>query len=118
MDPHVTTGTAGPRAETITEKLRAAFTPEVLEVINESHNHSVPRGSEPHFKVVVVSGAFHGLSRVDRHRRVNEALKALLESGLHALTITARTPDEWATAEGSLVAASPPCLGGSKSGSG
>jgi len=118
MDPHMTTRSPDTRtrAETITEKLGAAFAPEVLDVINESHNHSVPRGSETHFKVVVVSRAFDGLSRVDRHRKVNETLADLLKSGLHALTITARTPDEWATSEGSVIAASPPCLGGSKAG--
>jgi BolA protein len=98
----------------IETKLRETFAPERLEVINESKNHSVPAGSETHFKVVVVSRAFEGKGRVDRHRMVNEALKAFLAGGVHALTITSRTPDEWATAEGSAVAASPPCLGGSK----
>jgi BolA protein len=100
----------------IEEKLEAAFAPEVLEVLNESHNHSVPKGSETHFKVVIVSSAFHGRSRVDRHRLVNAALADLLASGVHALTITSRTPAEWATAHGSVVAESPACLGGSKAG--
>jgi BolA protein len=103
------------RQESIESTLRAAFAPAVLEVINESHNHSVPRGSETHFKVVVVSSAFEGKGRVDRHRLVNAALAEQLRSGVHALTITSRTPGEWATTEGSQVAASPPCLGGSKS---
>jgi BolA protein len=100
----------------IEEKLQAAFAPEVLEVLNESHNHSVPKGSETHFKVVVVSKSFEGKSRVDRHRLVNGALADLLANGVHALTITSRTPAEWATANGSVVADSPPCLGGSKAG--
>jgi stress-induced morphogen len=102
------------RHDAITDKLRAAFDPQVLEVDNESHNHSVPRGSETHFKVVVVSRAFAGLSRVDRHRLVNATLANELATGLHALTITSRTPEEWSTAKGSVVAESPPCLGGSK----
>jgi BolA protein len=100
----------------IEEKLRAALSPEVLEVMNESHNHSVPKGSETHFKVVIVSQAFEGVGRVERHRLVNAALADLLAKGVHALTITPRTPAEWATANGSSVPESPPCLGGSKAG--
>ncbi len=102
------------RQETIEKKLRAAFAPEVLSVENESHNHSVPRGSETHFKVVIVSSAFAGVSRVDRHRLVNAALADELNAGLHALTITSRTPEEWSGPGGAVVAESPPCLGGSK----
>ncbi len=98
----------------IEEKLHAALAPELLEVLNESHNHSVPKGSETHFKAIVVSKSFEGLGRVDRHRLVNGALAELLANGVHALTITARTPSEWATVTGSVVPESPPCLGGSK----
>lgn len=104
------------KQRSIEEKLRAAFAPEVLDVINESHNHSVPKGSETHFKVVIVSRAFEGKSRVDRHRLVHGALAEPLATGVHALTITSRTPAEWATATGAVVPESPPCLGGSKVG--
>jgi stress-induced morphogen len=97
----------------IDTKLRATFSPEQLEVINESGNHSVPKGSETHFKVIVVSRVFEGKGRVERHRLVNDALKEFLAGGVHALTITSRTPEEWATTEG-VVAPSPECLGGSK----
>ena len=51
----------------IEAKLRDAFAPAHLEVVNESHMHSVPKGSETHFKVVVVSDRFEGLSPVKRH---------------------------------------------------
>ncbi|MCU7948134.1 MAG: BolA/IbaG family iron-sulfur metabolism protein [Candidatus Thiodiazotropha sp. (ex Cardiolucina cf. quadrata)] len=44
--------------KTIQQKLQSAFSPLHLEVINESHMHSVPEGAESHFKVVVVSEAF------------------------------------------------------------
>jgi len=104
--------------ETIERQLRETFAPDVLEVHNESHTHNVPRGSETHFKVVVVSRAFDGLSRVDRHRLVHQALAEVLKGGVHALAITSRTPAEWATAEGAVVAASPPCLGGDKAAKG
>jgi BolA protein len=100
------------RQERIEGKLREALSPEVLTVDNESHTHSVPTGSETHFKVVVVSHKFEGASRVERHRMVNAALADELAGGLHALTMTVKTPEEWAAS--SAVAESPPCLGGSK----
>ena len=97
----------------IEEKLRAALTPAVLEVHNESGMHNVPKGSETHFKVVVVSAAFEGKSAVARHQLVYKALADEMTPGrVHALAITSRTPDEWAASpEGN---ASPACLGGSK----
>ena len=63
------------------------FQPSHLEVINESNMHNVPKGSETHFKVVVVSDSFEGLSLVKRHRAVNEVLAQELQSGVHALSI-------------------------------
>ena len=90
-----------------------SFAPTVLEVINESGNHNVPPGSETHFKVVVVSEAFTGQSPVARHRAVNKALAAQLSGGVHALSIQALTPNQWAE-RGGVVPDSPPCLGGSK----
>lgn len=100
------------RAQRIEALLRDSLAPTHLEIENESRNHSVPAGSETHFKVVVVSEAFAGLGLVDRHRRVNEALRAELQAGLHALTIRAKTPSEFGTDATPFV--SPPCLGGSK----
>ncbi len=99
---------------TIEAKLGEALHPVHLEVINESAMHSVPPGSETHFKVLVVSPAFAGLGLVDRHRRVNEALRDELRGGVHALSIRALTPDQWGETSASFV--SPPCLGGSKAG--
>ncbi len=49
---------------TIEAALRAKLAPTHLEVINESHMHSVPKGSETHFKVVVISPGFEGLSLI------------------------------------------------------
>jgi BolA-like protein 1 len=102
------------RQQTIQEKLSLALQPVHLDVENESRMHSVPAGSETHFKVVVVSDAFEGLGLVDRHRRVNAALADELESGLHALTIRALTPAQW-NEQGAAGFQSPACLGGSKS---
>lgn len=94
-------------------KLAQALAPSHLEVINESAMHNVPPGSETHFKVLVVSGAFEGLGLVDRHRRVNEALREELRGGVHALSIRALTPAQWGEGGGAGFV-SPKCLGGSK----
>ena len=98
--------------KSIEDKLTRAFVPAVLDITNERPMHNVPAGSETHFKVVVVSAAFSGKSLVERHRLVYQALGDELRAGLHALSITSRTPEEWQAHAG--VAASPPCLGGSK----
>jgi stress-induced morphogen len=103
------------RQETIAHKLTSVLGPEHLEVVNESSMHSVPPGSETHFKVLVVSPVFEGLTLVERHRRVNEALRDELATGLHALAIRALTPAQY-RAEQPGAFASPPCLGGSKAG--
>ena len=97
----------------IETKLREALTPEHLEVINESHMHSVPKGSETHFKVVVVSERFEGLSPVKRHQLVYGALgeELRMKKGIHALAITSRTLREWEASPEANV--SPKCAGGS-----
>ena len=86
--------------------------PSHLAVLNESHMHSVPKGSETHFKVVVVSSAFEGLAAIKRHRIVNETLAGELAGSVHALSINAKTPAQWETDPS--VVQSPPCAGGSK----
>lgn len=74
--------------------------------------HNVPPGSETHYRIVVVSDKFVGRSHVERHRMVYEALEAEICGGLHALTITSRTPEEWELTQSAPP--SPPCMGGSK----
>jgi stress-induced morphogen len=96
----------------IEAKLRADLDPELLEVHNESHMHAVPKGSESHFRVLVVSPQFEGLARVGRHRRVHQSLRDELAQGVHALAIDAWTPAEWT--ERAAASVSPQCLGGSK----
>jgi BolA protein len=99
------------RAETLETALRQALSPVHLEVVNESHMHSVPPGSETHFKVVVVSPAFEGVSLVQRHRRINELCKDELARGLHALSIHAFAPSQWDAGPG-VDLSSPKCRGG------
>ncbi|KAM9436806.1 bolA-like protein 1 isoform 2-T2 [Clarias gariepinus] len=101
-----------PVEASIRTKLAQAFGPDHLEVLNESHMHAVPPGSESHFRVLVVSSRFEGLSLLQRHRLVNETLSHELSTSVHALAIQAKTPQQWSS-DPSL-AKSPPCLGGSK----
>jgi BolA protein len=83
---------------TIAEKLTAAFAPLKLDVIDESHQHVGHAGHRPggetHFRVHIVSEAFRGKSRVERHRMVNQTLSGELAGGVHALAIHASAPGE------------------------
>jgi len=78
---------------TITNKLREAFSPESLEVTDESHLHEGHSGHRPggetHFRVYIVSEAFEGKSRIERHRMINATLAAELAGPVHALAIKA-----------------------------
>jgi BolA protein len=83
----------------IADKLAAAFAPERLEVVNESHLHAGHKPEfngegETHLRVRIVSGAFSGMSRVARHRAINELVRAEFEAGLHALAVEAAAPGE------------------------
>jgi BolA protein len=84
--------------DTILEKLTRAFAPSRLEVLDESHHHAGHaghrEGGESHFRVHIVSDAFRGKSRIERHRMVNEALAAQITGGVHALAIHASAPGE------------------------
>ena len=84
-----------------------------LDVINESHMHNVPAGSESHFKVVVISDDFQGQRLIQRHQRINKILADELAGGVHALSIQAMTKEEW-DKKGGQIMPSPNCLGGSK----
>ncbi len=98
---------------TIEQKIRLALSPEYLEVINESHMHNVPPGSESHFKVVVVSPTFETQTRIQRHQALNALLADELAGPVHALSLQTHTAPEWA-ARGGQAMTSPACHGGSK----
>lgn len=88
------------------KKLIAEFAPEKLEIINESHlhagHHHEDRGhhevydgtGETHFRVRIVSAKFDGMSRIARHRAINDLLKEELETGVHALALEPSAPNE------------------------
>lgn len=92
--------------EAMEKKLTGAFSPERLDIINESHlhaghhheesgHHAVYDGTgETHFRIRIVSPAFAGKSRIERHRAVNELLAAELKGGVHALAIEPAAPGE------------------------
>lgn len=101
------------RKQIIQERLESALAPVHLEVVDESHRHSVPAGAESHFNLTVVSADFDGMLRVERHRRIHELLKSELDGGLHALTLTLLTPLEFEE-KGGVSITSPNCLGGQK----
>lgn len=85
-------------AERIKSKLVEAFTPELIDVRDESHLHEGHAGARPggetHFRVTLVAKAFEGLTRVQRQRAVNDVLKAELAGPVHALALKTWTPSE------------------------
>jgi BolA protein len=85
-------------ADVITRKLTATFAPESLRVEDESHQHEGHAGHRPggqtHYRVYIVSEAFRGKSRIDRHRMINQTLAQELAAGVHALAIHAAAPGE------------------------
>lgn len=109
----VETRPGGPVQARIEKKLAEQLAPDHMEVVNESYMHSVPAGSESHFKVTVVSDRFQGQALVQRHRTVNQLLADEINGPVHALSLHVMTPDEWSE-KGGVIENSPPCLGGSK----
>lgn len=78
--------------------LTQAFSPMLLRVVDDSARHAGHAGAQPggetHYNVVLVSAAFRGMNRVARSRAVHQALEAEFATGLHALSLTLRSPEE------------------------
>jgi len=83
-------------ASDIEHALRDALAPTAIEVDDDSHLHAGHAGAREgrHYTVRVTSARFSGLSRVSRHRLVYDSLGSLADQGVHALAITARSPEE------------------------
>ena len=85
-------------AENIREKLSRALAPQRLEIVDESHLHAghagAREGGQSHFRLVIVAGACAGKSPVERQRLVYGLLADEFRAGLHALTLSTRTPEE------------------------
>ena len=89
------------RIERIRERLAEVLAPTELVVEDESHLHAGHAGAATgrgHFRVKIVSAAFAGQSPVARHRQVYAALGEMMQTDIHALAISARTPAESASA--------------------
>jgi BolA family transcriptional regulator, general stress-responsive regulator len=85
-------------ADLITKKLTEAFRPQSLTVLDESQQHEGHAGHRPggqtHYRVYIVSEAFTGKTRLERHRMINQLLANELSEGVHALAIHAAAPGE------------------------
>jgi BolA protein len=71
-----------------------ALNPELLEVVNESYKHNVPKDSESHFKILAISEKFTNLSKMTRHKMLFKLLESEFKS-IHALSLALYTPEEW-----------------------
>lgn len=90
--------------------LVAAFIPDYIDVQDESHTHH--RGQETHYKAIIVSDVFSGLTAVKRHQKVYAALDDLM-SQFHALALHTYTINEWQAKKLNTVPESPTCRGDS-----
>ncbi|MCK5750188.1 MAG: BolA family transcriptional regulator [Oricola sp.] len=88
-------------SDSIQQKLTSGLEPERLEVTDESHLHAghsgAREGGESHFRLLIVSTSFEGLSRVARQRLVNDLLREELSGPVHALAMKTLTPAEAAS---------------------
>ena len=89
------------RAARLEAALTQAFSPTQLRVIDNSASHAGHAGAKPggetHYDVLIVSAAFRGMNRVARSRTVHDALADEFAGGMHALSLTLRTPEEAAS---------------------
>ena len=89
--------------QTIIEKKITESVPvDFLQVENESHQHAVPKNSETHFKVTVVSESFVGKPLLARHRLINQILNKELAGPMHALALHTYTGSEWSARNGAI----------------
>ena len=85
------------RVAAIRSRLEASLAPTDIEIIDDSHRHAGHAGAKDgcgHFRVRIVSARFAGAKRLERHRMVYAALGSLMHTDIHALSVTALTPDE------------------------
>ncbi len=86
------------RIDTIRQTLQTALDPARLDIVDESDQHAGHAGAHPegetHFRVTIVADAFAGLTRIERHRKVNDLLAGELAGALHALALKTLAPNE------------------------
>jgi BolA protein len=96
MNPDTSKAT---RFDRIRALMQAALSPTVLELVDESHLHAGHAGAASggsHYRLTIVAPAFAGLNLVRRHRLVYDSVHLMMQHEIHALAITALTPDEFA----------------------
>lgn len=98
------------KQQELIDKLSAEFQPHFLIVENESHMHRSDRGINSHFKIVIASNKFEGISKVARHRQIYQLLEKDLQIDIHALALHTYTEEEWLQA-GKNVPPSVSCQG-------
>lgn len=79
------------------EQRLAALEPELLQIYDESGEHIGHAGAKSgggHYQMMIASSRFHGQSRISRHRMIYQALGEMMQKEIHALAITALTPEE------------------------
>ncbi|MBL8699223.1 MAG: BolA family transcriptional regulator [Alphaproteobacteria bacterium] len=88
----------GEIADRLRRKLEAAFDPQRLEIVDDSHRHAGHAGARPegetHFNVTIVSAVFAGVGRVERQRKVYAAVADEMRDRVHALQLRTLAPDE------------------------
>ncbi|HZF29303.1 MAG TPA: BolA family protein [Gammaproteobacteria bacterium] len=85
------------RVAAIRARLEAELAPSALEITDDSHRHAGHAGARDgrgHFSVTIVADRFAGAKRLERHRMVYSALGSLMQTDIHALSVTALAPDE------------------------
>ncbi len=85
------------RAEQIERLLTEAFSPESMQLVDESHKHAGhagAKGGAGHYDLTIVSAQFAGQNTIARHRLVYAALESMMPVEIHALSIKAFTPNE------------------------
>ena len=91
------------RVALIRSRLEAAFDPEELDVVDDSHRHAGHAGARDgrgHFQVRILSRRFAGKRTVERHRMVYAALGPLMQTDIHALGLVAMSPDDSDSSKG------------------
>jgi BolA protein len=92
--------------ERLSGKLSKSFSPEFLDIVDESYKHrghpGFKPGGETHFRITMVSAQFSGKNRVERQRMVYEVLREELQGQIHALCLFLQTPEEQASTKSSL----------------
>lgn len=85
-------------AEQIERLLRASLRPSHFALVDDSAKHAGHPGASSgggHYNVVIVSEAFEGLGRLERHRLVYDALEGMVGAEIHALALRTPAPSEW-----------------------